>query len=564
MRGSLARIARPLHLRMSDEPSSQKTPDCFHPLLPRMDVQQPSSQALETTEASEDEYSERQSFSTESTFEQNTQPHGSLTLVNGLALVISLQIGAGIFSAPSQVSQFVTAPGYGVLAWFLAGLLVWTGAASFIELGLQIPENGGVQEYLRCCYGEFMGFMFTWNWIAIRKPAAVAIIATVFADYLCHTFSGSESASRLLVKCFGVLGIAVITFMNCLGATTGAKAANVFLVLKLGTVASIILIGSFNILFIKQNGTSAAEQGWFQPDPLDGQFDGLWSWFGGFVTATFGALFCYGGWETIGFVLGDMKNPKKDLPLVSNGAMLVVIISFVLLNITLYLCLPMAIIRDNYTVVVKFAEETIGRWASYFFSIIIAISALGAVNANVFATAKLCVAASHRHYFPRILANMHCNTMKEEDEYLETVLSSVPNWCRALICGFAKRTASLRWQKKVPIFAMIMNGLIASFYVMIGSFNSLVTFIGIAEYFFWFFAVLGVFVLRRRPNPERESPTYRTWAGNPIIFAVVSGMLILRGVLSDPLQGLMIFGVGTTGLVIFYKTFGRAGFQSIN
>src|SRR5437773_2551732 len=76
---------------------------------------------------------------------------GSLTRLNGLALVVSLQIGSGIFTAPSQVSQFVTSPGLGLLVWLLGGALVWTGAASFIELGLRIPSNGGIQEYLRTC-----------------------------------------------------------------------------------------------------------------------------------------------------------------------------------------------------------------------------------------------------------------------------------------------------------------------------------------------------------------------------------------------------------------------------
>ena len=121
----------------------------------------------------------------------NTQDrgYGSLTFTNGLALVLGLQIGSGIFSAPSQVSNHVLSPGMAVVVWLLAGMLVWTGAASFIELGLAIPRNGGVQEYLRVCYGELLGFLFSWIWIAISKACANATIGIVFAENLVIAFA---------------------------------------------------------------------------------------------------------------------------------------------------------------------------------------------------------------------------------------------------------------------------------------------------------------------------------------------------------------------------------------
>ena len=85
----------------------------------------------------------------------------NLTFLNGLAIILSLQIGTGIFSAPSQVSNHVSSPAVGVLVWLFVGLFVWTGAASFIELGLAVPMNRWVQEYLWFCYGDFLGILFT-------------------------------------------------------------------------------------------------------------------------------------------------------------------------------------------------------------------------------------------------------------------------------------------------------------------------------------------------------------------------------------------------------------------
>lgn len=93
----------------------------------------------------------------------------------------------------------------------------------------------------------------------------------------------------------------------------------------------------------------------------------------------------------------------------------------------------------------------VGSWAGILFSIIVSISAMGALNANVFATARLCVAASHRSYFPRILANLHCLSEKDEAEYLEHNFRMLPSFLRGGVTKFARWTESLRWHRSVPM-----------------------------------------------------------------------------------------------------------------
>ncbi len=221
-----------------------------------------------------------------------------LTRLDGLALVISLQIGSGIFTVPSQVAQFVATPGWAIVCWFLAGLLVWTGAASFIELGLRVPRNGGIQEYLRACYGDHAGFLFTWTWVVLAKPASQAAIATIAANYLCRAVTGADGESEWVVRAVALLCVAAVTLVNCLGATAGVKAANVFLFLKLAAVASIVVLGLAGWLLADGEGVPASPDGWFGLAPEMGQTS-PWRWMADFVTATFGALFCYGGWETV-------------------------------------------------------------------------------------------------------------------------------------------------------------------------------------------------------------------------------------------------------------------------
>ncbi|KAL0779696.1 hypothetical protein CaCOL14_004180 [Colletotrichum acutatum] len=387
-----------------------------------------------------------------------TSASHKLTLFNGLAIVISLQIGSGIFSVPSQISQFVTAPGYGLLAWLFGGLLVWTGAASFIELGLRIPNNGGIQEYLRACYGEFAGFLFTWVWCTIIKPAANSMIATIFADYLTEAFvADQETLPPWVSKVVAASCIVIMTLMTAL--------------------TIIIVLGCGVWAFGHGEGVPSSEYGWFGQAPEQREI-GLWEWLGDFGTATFGALWCYAGWEMVGFVLGDMKNPRRDLPLVINGSMIVVIIGFMLMNAALYVCLPMNVMRTTSTVAVEFANRILGTWAGLLFCVIVSISAMGALNSNVFATAKLVVVAR------------------------------------------------------------------------------------LAAYMIFFSSAIGLILLRRRDGrvPGAKAAEYSTWLINPVIFSAISGLLVVRGVISEPLQGGAILLVALLGVGFFSLRFGLRGF----
>ena len=223
----------------------------------------------------------------------------SLTFINGLALVLGLQIGSGIFYAPSQVSNHVPSPGAAVLVWLIAGILVWTGAASFIELGLAIPRNGGVQEYLRVCYGEFFGFLYAWTYIAIAKPCSLAMISMIFAENIASAFTADGIVSEWQSKSIAIFGLFAVTFINCSGTIAGARAANAFLLLKLLAITSIIAIGLAVGINLTGSGSRIAVN-WFAEDPdSDRRNMPLGTKTGEYITAVYGALFCYGGWETV-------------------------------------------------------------------------------------------------------------------------------------------------------------------------------------------------------------------------------------------------------------------------
>lgn len=231
----------------------------------------------------------------------------SLTYLNGTALVVGLQIGSGIFSAPSAVITHVPSHAVAISVWFLAGVLVWTGASSFIELGTRVPQNGGIQEYLRHCYGDIYGFLFAWVWLLVSRPCGMAMVALVFSEYFFKAVSPDQDVSTWILKATALLAIVLITRLNCMGTHVGTGAANFFLVLKVFGLGSIAIIG----LAFAFTGTThqnrnhqpnATEHGLFPP-PLPATSDPGHSWIwmslGNLTDAVLAALFAYGGWESV-------------------------------------------------------------------------------------------------------------------------------------------------------------------------------------------------------------------------------------------------------------------------
>ncbi|KAJ8474264.1 hypothetical protein ONZ45_g16007 [Pleurotus djamor] len=112
----------------------------------------------------------------------------NIGLINGIALVVGLQIGSGIFSSPGVVVANTQSVGASLAVWLVSGLLAWTGASSFAELGSAIPLNGGAQAYLAYSYGPLVSYLFAWTAIIALKPGGNAVISLIFSEYLNRVF----------------------------------------------------------------------------------------------------------------------------------------------------------------------------------------------------------------------------------------------------------------------------------------------------------------------------------------------------------------------------------------
>lgn len=222
--------------------------------------------------------------------------HKTLTFTNGLSLIIGLIIGSGIFSSPSQVNTNAGSMGASLIVWVVAGILAWTGAASYAELGGAIPLNGGAQVYLAKIFGELMGFLFMWCAVFVLKPGSAAIIAIIFGEYVVQAFLNVEATevNPWYHKGVAVAGLVIVTFINCVSTKMGTRLSDMFMFMKFLALIAVAVIG----IVVAATGFS-----------YSGEPNVEWkttSWFAGTNTdisnlavALYAGLWAFDGWDNV-------------------------------------------------------------------------------------------------------------------------------------------------------------------------------------------------------------------------------------------------------------------------
>jgi solute carrier family 7 (L-type amino acid transporter), member 9/15 len=267
------------------------------------------TEALLSSQARSDEESTLAEETAEFSAQTGLVPQ--LTFFNGFALLVSFQIGSGLFSSPAQVNNNVPSPGVAVLVWGCAGILAWTGASCMAELGAAIPLNGAMQEYLHYIYGDFMSFLVSIIWILAVKPASMAILSIIFAEYWTGAIFNNSHDTYWLNKSLAITTLMAMTLFNSISTNTTSRLNNIFIFIKLSTVGIIVLLSvlvMFTGLNAQGDGPSQdwKQKGWFTPRPtekngviVDWTSLTTWESLGYYSAALWGGLWAYGGWDNV-------------------------------------------------------------------------------------------------------------------------------------------------------------------------------------------------------------------------------------------------------------------------
>ncbi|KAL1963154.1 hypothetical protein VTN77DRAFT_8587 [Rasamsonia byssochlamydoides] len=476
------------------------------------------------------------------------EKHKSLTYLNGLSLIVGLIIGSGIFSSPSQVNANAGSPGASLIVWAVAGLLAWTGAASYAELGGAIPLNGGAQMYLSKIFGELMGFLFAWCAVFVLKPGSAAIIAIIFGEYVVRAVVGAEVelVNPWINKGVGLLGLFIVTFLNCVSTRLGTRLGDIFMLFKFVALLGVTVTG----IVVAATGLSSqgkASQDWKNISWFEGTSTDISGW----AVALYAGLWAFDGWDNTNYVTGEFKNANRDLPRVIHTAMPLVIICYLLANVSYFFVLPLSTIDKSNTVAVQFGAKVFGPVGALILALVVSASCFGALNATIFTSGRLVYVAGKEGYLPSMFGKIGFG---KSDNMTGSRLQH-RSWFRKTLSRLFGDDIGIGY---TPINAMLFNAVLSAAYVAVGEFGTLVTFYGVAGYTFYFLTVLGLIVLRIR-EPHLERP-YRTWITTPIIFCCVSLFLLSRAVIAEPLQTLIAVGFAAAGIpVYFWRIYQRDG-----
>jgi amino acid transporter len=469
----------------------------------------------------------------------NLERHKTLTYLNGMSLIVGLIIGSGIFSSPGLVSSHAGSPGASLIVWTLAGVLAWTGAASYAELGGAIPLNGGSQIYLAKIFGELAGFLFTWCAVMVLKPGGSAIIAIIFGEYLVRAFIGAEveTINPWINKGAAIGCIVVVTLVNSISTKLATRISDMFMFLKFVALLAVTVLGivvaATGLSFKHEPNQEWKSHGWFSGTSKD-----ITDW----AVAVYAGLWAFDGWDNTNYVTGEFKNPTRDLARVIHTAMPLVLLSYLLANVAYFFVLPKAVIDHSNTVAVLFGAEIFGPLGALVLALIVSASCFGALNATTFTSSRLVYVAGKEGYLPAVFGQIGIGNTEINLGRLRK-----RSWLVKTVARVFGDEGNLGF---TPINAMVLNGTLCIGYIVVGEFEALITFSGVAGYTFYFLTVLGLIVLRiNQPNLERP---YRTWITTPIIFCCVSLFLVSRAVIARPLQTLIVLAFIVSGVPVYF------------
>ncbi|NJM69351.1 MAG: amino acid permease [Scytonema sp. RU_4_4] len=295
-----------------------------------------------------------------------TVPKPTLSTIDAIALIVGMVVGVGIFKTPALVAANTQSPGVALLAWLLGGGMSLVGALCYAELTTAYPDAGGTYHYLMRAFGKGPAFLFAWARMTVIQTGSIALPAFVFGDYASELLPLGEYSSAIYAT--GV--VICLTGLNILGVKQGKWTQNWLTAAKvLGLLLIIIVSISFAALMPSTTSTAAAQNTAF------GQ-------------AMIFVLLTYGGWNEAAYISAEVRDGKRNMVRALLGSIAIITLIFLLINLAFIYSLGLAGLASSEAPTADLMRRAVGENGARFVSFLIAVSALGAVNATIFTGAR--------------------------------------------------------------------------------------------------------------------------------------------------------------------------------
>lgn len=395
----------------------------------------------------------------------------NLGMSTAMATVVGCVIGSGVFFKPQAIYTATGgAPGLGMIAWLITGIVSIMAALTFAEVAILIPKTGGMVAYLDEIYGPKVGFLTGWMQTILFYPAMIAALAVICAQQAA-TFIGEGYTVPVAIAI-----IIIIMLMNGMGSKVGGAVQVISTVCKLIPLVLLMVFG-----FIKGGNTSPVFT------PLVGEGLSAPSVLGQLMIAI---LFAFEGWTNVGAIAGEMKNPGKDLPKAIVGGVSIIMAVYFIVNWAYLRVLPAHEMAQLTAPASAVAMAIFGDFGGKLITIGIMVSVFGACNGFVLSGSRVT--------------------------YSLAAADALPG---------SKSLAKLN-KAQVPFNSILIVGGLGCIYAISGQFNLLTDLAVFSCWIFYTLTFLGVMKLRKtQPNLER---TYKVplYPVVPII-AIISGVYVV-------------------------------------
>jgi amino acid transporter len=423
-----------------------------------------------------------------------TKPQPNLAVIEAVAIVVGIVVGVGIFKTPALVAANVSS-GIGFLSlWLLGGLLSLVGALCYAELATTYPHPGGEYHYLARSFGKEIALLFAWARLSVMQTGSIALLAFVFGDYCSQLLPLGTRADSI----YAALAVITLTGINALGIQPSKWLQNWLTAVKLVGLLLIFLAG----LALTSASTSAVST--------------ISNREGSYGSAMIFVLLTYGGWSEAAYLSAEIQDVERNMVRVLISSICAIALVFLLVNLAYLKGLGLSAIASSEAVAADLLRQVLGEVGAQFISLLIAVSALGAIQGTIFTGART-------------------NYALGQDWQLFSWLG--------------------RWHERTqtPLNALMVQGAITLALIWLGTLtrSGFATMVEYSAPVFWFFLLLttlSLFVLRTVEPEVSRSFRVPLYPLTPLLFCATCVYLLQASLTYTGIGALVGVGVLLTGV----------------
>lgn len=384
-----------------------------------------------------------------------SDPKPTLRMVDAIAIIVGIVVGAGIFRTPSLVAANTGSTALFLLAWLLGGIVSLIGALCYAELSTAFPNTGGDYHFLRRAFGRRFSFLFAWARISIIQTGSIALLAYIIGDYLSQLYSVGAYSSAI----FAALVVVTLTVINMIGVRFGTGTQKLLFILEFSGTLCVIIVG----LFIQPSTGALAA---LPAAPASGMTTAM-------GLAMVFVLLTFGGWNEAGYISAELRAGSRKMVPVLVISIVMITVLYLLVNWAFLRALGVERMAASAAVGIDLMRVTLGEAGVFLIGIIVIMATLTSINATIFTGARTNYALGRDFRLFAPLGKWNART-------------------------------------SAPVNALMVQGIVALALIGLGAFTrdgfqSMVDFT--APVFWFFFLAIGValFVLRAR-EPKAARP----------------------------------------------------------